>query len=34
MRPYHSSFKSGSNTERNVQLLCMNCNRTKHAKIM
>jgi 5-methylcytosine-specific restriction endonuclease McrA len=26
--------KGGSNTERNVQLLCMQCNRKKHAKIM
>lgn len=25
--------KGGSNTERNVQLLCEHCNRTKHAKI-
>jgi len=26
--------KGGSNTERNVQLLCEHCNRTKHGKIM
>jgi hypothetical protein len=26
--------KGGSNTERNVQLLCEHCNRMKHAKIM
>jgi 5-methylcytosine-specific restriction endonuclease McrA len=26
--------KGGSNTERNVQLLCEHCNRTKHDKIM
>jgi len=26
--------KGGSNTERNVQLLCEHCNRIKHAKIM
>ena len=26
--------KGGSNTERNVQLLCEHCNRKKHAKIM
>ena len=26
--------KGDSNTERNVQLLCMNCNLKKHAKIM
>ncbi len=25
--------KGGSDTERNIQLLCMKCNRTKHAKI-
>lgn len=25
--------KGGSDTERNLQLLCMNCNRAKHAKI-
>ena len=26
--------KGGSNTERNVQLLCESCNRKKHDKIM
>lgn len=25
--------KGGSDTERNIQLLCMKCNRAKHAKI-